>query len=235
MKFTKPLPAVVVIFALSLVGCSSNTKTSASDTVSSTIDVLTTELTVTTETVVSDPTVASPTDSTRLGTQLAPSKKRPPFVLTAKGVDKIVFGDDFTKVKAVLVAVHGVPDDESDWAPQQSPCEGLGTKSRTLTWGNVVLAFSDGPTEFGPAGTDHFISYYSGDEIDANGAVVSDNKILLDQTVASLKARFPGMTIANNEIAGPEFTLPGGIQGSLTGLADTDTTQSFRAGLICID
>ena len=159
----------------------------------------------------------------------------PPFVLQGNGVDDIRFGNDLETVRTMLKARHGEPDDDSGWLEQQAPCEGLGSMARMLTWGNLVLAFSNGPTEYGPVDSEHLIAYYSADEPDPAGAVGPDNLPLLDQTVASLRARFPGATFTMNEIAGPEYQLPGNLQGSLSGLADSDTSQTFRVGLICID
>ena len=158
-----------------------------------------------------------------------------PFVLQGNGVDDAKFGDDLGVIRETFVAKHGEPDDDSGWSAQQGPCDGLGTKVRTLTWGNLVLEFSNGPTEFGPVNSEHFISYYSDDEQETKGVVGPDGLTMLDQTVASLRKRFPGATFAMNEIAGPEYVLPNGIAGSLSGLTETDTSQTFRAGLICID
>ncbi len=158
-----------------------------------------------------------------------------PFTLKGTGVDDVKFGDDLNAVKETLVAKHGEPDADSGWLEQQAPCEGMGTKYRTLTWGDLSLEFSNGPTEFGPANSEHLMAYYSADEPNGVGEVAVDGLPLLDQTIAQLKARFPEATFAMNEIAGPEYHLPGDINGSVTGLTDSDTVQTFRAGIICID
>jgi hypothetical protein len=157
------------------------------------------------------------------------------FVLQENGVDEVHFGDDLGSVRETLIARHGEPDDDSGWFDQQSPCDGLGTKVRTLTWGNLVLEFSNGPTRYGPGDSEHLIAYYSADEQGSGGIVGPDNAAILDQTVATLRQRFPGATFVNSEIAGPEYHLPNNIAGSLTGLSDSDTSQTFRNGLVCID
>ena len=177
------------------------------------------------------------TPDTTLAVAAGPDQQagRAPFTLKGTGVDEVKFGDDLNAVKETLVALHGAPDTDSGWLDQQAPCEGMGTKYRTLTWGDLSLEFSNGPTEFGPANSEHLMAYYSEDEPSGLGEVAADGLPLLDQTVAQLKARFPKATFAMNEIAGPEYTLPGDISGSITGLANTDTVQTFRAGVICID
>ena len=158
-----------------------------------------------------------------------------PFRLNGDGVDDVKFGDDINAVKETLIAKHGEPNADSGWLDQQAPCEGMGTKYRTLTWGDLSLEFSNGPTEFGPANSEHFMAYFSEDEPNGVGEVASDGLPLLDQTVAQIKARFPDATFQMNEIAGPEYSLPGDINGSISGLGDTDTVQTFRAGIVCID
>ena len=177
--------------------------------------------------------VVDPTTATAAGPDQEAGKA--PFVLKGNGVDDVKFGDDLNAVKETLVAKHGEPDEDSGWNDQQSPCEGLGTKVRSLVWGDLSLEFSNGPTEFGPANSEHLIAYFSADDVNGSGVVAPDGQPLIDQTIAQLKRRFPTATFTRNEIAGPEFRLPGDILGSVSGLADTDTVQTFRAGLICID
>jgi hypothetical protein len=162
-----------------------------------------------------------------------------PLLLTGNGVDGSKFGDKFETVMTAMTAAHGAFDDDSLWEEQQAPCEGLGTKERRVQWGSVVLVFSNGPTKFGAAGVEHFISVYSEDAASPTPSNAPDGKGLLDETVGGLKKRFPGVDVYNNEISGPSFqikTADGGeIGGILSGLTDKDSVVSFNEGLICMD
>lgn len=162
-----------------------------------------------------------------------------PLVLTGNGVDGSKFGDKFETVMTAMTTAHGAFDDDSLWEDQQAPCEGLGTKERRVQWGSVVLVFSNGPTEFGAAGIEHFISVYSEDAASPTPSNAPDGKALLDETVGNLKKRFPKVKVFNNEISGSSFqiTTDGGgeIGGILSGLTDKDSVVSFNEGLICMD
>lgn len=162
-----------------------------------------------------------------------------PLMLTGKGVDGSKFGDTFETVMTAMTAAHGAFDDDSLWEDQQAPCEGLGTKERRVQWGSAVMVFSNGPTEFGAAGVEHFISVYSEDAASPTPSNAPDGKGLLDETVGNLKKRFPSVKVFNNEISGPSFQLAtkdgGEIGGILSGLTDKDSVVSFNEGLICMD
>jgi hypothetical protein len=161
-----------------------------------------------------------------------------PLLLTGNGVDGSKFGDKFETVMTAMTAAHGAFDDDSLWEDQQAPCEGLGTKERRVQWGSVVLVFSNGPTQFGAAGVEHFVSVYSEDAASPTPSNAPDGKALLDETVGNLKKRFPGVDVYNNEIAGPSFQIKtdtGEIGGILSGLTDKDSVVSFNQGLICMD
>ena len=167
------------------------------------------------------------------------SGSKVPLLLTGNGVDGSKFGDKFETVMTAMTAAHGAFDDDSLWEAQQSPCEGLGTKERRVQWGSVVLVFSNGPTQFGAAGVEHFISVYSEDAASPTPSNALDGKALLDETVGNLKKRFPGVNVYSNEISGPSFQIKtdgdGEIGGILSGLTDKDSVVSFNEGLICMD
>ena len=233
--------AALVLSATLLTGCSSDSpsETTAIETRADTSSVDTAASGTESDSAAAE-TVAGPTTvvvdpTTAIAAGPDPEAGKAPFVLNGKGVDDVKFGDDLNAVKETLVAKHGEPDQDSGWNDQQSPCEGLGTKVRSLVWGDLSLEFSNGPTEYGPANSEHLIAYFSADDVNGSGVVAPDGQPLIDQTIAQLKARFPKATFTMNEIAGPEYRLPGDILGSVRGLADTDTVQTFRAGLICID
>ena len=232
--------AAVVLSAMLLTSCSSDSpsETTAIETRADTSAVETAASgtasgSAAAETVAGPTAVVDPTTAPAAGPDQEAGKA--PFVLNGNGVDDVKFGDDLNAVKETFVAKHGEPDQDSGWNDQQSPCEGLGTKVRSLVWGDLSLEFSNGPTEYGPANSEHLIAYFSADDVNGSGVVAPDGQPLIDQTIAQLKARFPKATFTMNEIAGPEYRLPGDILGSVSGLADTDTVQTFRAGLICID
>ncbi len=173
------------------------------------------------------------------GTDAGAPGSKVPLLLTGNGVDGSKFGDKFETVMTAMTAAHGAFDDDSLWEDQQAPCEGLGTKERRVQWGSVVLVFSNGPTQYGAVGVEHFISVYSEDAASPTPSNAPDGKALLDETVGGLKKRFPGVSVVNSEITGPSFqfkTAGGGeIGGILSGLTDKDSVVSFNEGLVCID
>jgi hypothetical protein len=184
--------------------------------------------------------VADPgTDSGTVSSIAGASGSKTPLLLTGLGVDGSKFGDKFETVMTAMTAAHGAFDDDSLWEDQQAPCEGLGTKERRVQWGSVVLVFSNGPTQYGAAGIEHFVSVYSEDAASPTPSNAPDGKALLDETVGGLKKRFPGVDVYNNEISGPSFQLKtaggGEIGGILSGLTDKDSVVSFNEGLICMD
>lgn len=186
-----------------------------------------------------DSGVETGTDAGAVSSAAGAAGSKVPLLLTGNGVDGSKFGDKFETVMTAMTAAHGAFDDDSLWEDQQAPCEGLGTKERRVQWGSVVLMFSNGPTQYGAAGVEHFISVYSEDAASPTPSNAPDGKALLDETVGNLKKRFPGVSIVSSEITGPsfQFKTPGGgeIGGILSGLTDKDSVVSFNEGLVCID
>lgn len=165
----------------------------------------------------------------------APVPASEQFVVSGTGVDEIPFGTPAAEVLSKLTQRHGPPASDSGWLPHESPCDGLGTLERHIEWTGIVITLSNGPTDYAAAGVEHFRAFTTNDAFNVNTAVLTDGKPILDATAAELQARFPGTVIEPNEIAGPQYRLPDGLVGELTGLTPESTAQTFRAGILCFD
>jgi hypothetical protein len=69
-----------------------------------------------------------------------------PLALTTKSVQGVALGTPLSSGVAKLDAMLGLPDSSTDGG-----CDLSGEHTRSLTWGNVVVVFSDGRS--GPPGT----------------------------------------------------------------------------------
>ena len=80
--------------------------------------------------------------------------------LQPEGLGPIPFGTDVNRTLNTLTAALGAPDADSGWLPatvDQLQCPG--TRARQVTWGSLDVFFSDGPTDWGADGFEHFFSF----------------------------------------------------------------------------
>ncbi len=165
------------------------------------------------------------------------------FVVAPNGVDGLAFGASLDDVMTALVNTHGKAAADTGWVATEVPCDGFGTKQRIVTWGPINIEFSDGPTPYGKAGTEHLIAvFFGGDDTNVDGLAVTPGGLpLVGAKVAALKREFAGATVANNELAGTMFASAavGGddsrLRAFLSGLTDDDTVVAFNSGLMCLD
>jgi hypothetical protein len=165
------------------------------------------------------------------------------FVIAPNGIDGLVFGASLDDVMTKLVNTHGKAEADTGWVATEVPCDGFGKKQRIVTWGPINVEFSDGPSPFGQAGTEHLIAtFFGGDDTNTDGLAVTPGGLpLVGAKVSALKREFAGSTVANNELSGPMFTSEavGGndarLRAFLSGLTDDDTVVAFNNGLMCLD
>jgi hypothetical protein len=226
---------VAAPIALLLTGCNSSApakRTAGTTLVSSVTDAAPTSDDLSTET--SEPLTSESTTEASFGKA---------FVVQANGIDGLMFGASYTAVMEQLTKAHGAPSADSDWAKTEVPCDGFGTKQRIVTWGDVNIEFSDGPSVYGAKGNDHLIAVFSGGQDEANplSAVTAKGTTLFGATVAQMKQEFPGSQVSESELSGPTLltaavdTKNSRLQAFLSGVTDEDTVVAYNSGLVCID
>ena len=169
------------------------------------------------------------------------------------GIGAFTFGAPADQVIAAMTARFGAPGDDTGWEPQPTPCDEMGVDNRSITWGWITLTFSNGPTRYAPAETNHLMSvslYDPGDSTPVPDVRASDGEALIGTTLAELQARIAGTTGFDNEITGPSFSTPDGLEGGLEPPTQFDPAstvnpsstvdpagviRSLRAGNVCID
>ncbi len=245
-----PTVAVTVALALAMVACSSAADTTAApetpaapaETTIAPVDATPAE-------------TAPPPTSTTTGnpagapavTTAAAQASTSPVVLTATAVGDIALGADAESALAGLTALFGPPVFDTGWGPQESPCDNMGSRSRSASWNTFQAFFATGPTEYMTKPGDHLSAYQLLDAgLDAeNGPAqdrfrLSDGSPALHRTLEELQAWNPSLQRFNSEIEGPIWTTGQGadqLSGSLSvdKEGEPERSSTIRAGLFCID
>jgi hypothetical protein len=163
----------------------------------------------------------------------------PPGAQLVLGQDRLgtaMFGVEPEAVISYVTALLGPPTADSGWADPNSAfgvCPG--TEVRGVTWGDLLLLFSD---ESGVAsGRRHFFSYTLGPPFGASitpAGMATPEGIAVGSTVADLKSAFPGVYVyGGDDVFGPYFVVNENLTGFLTGDTDADTVQSVIGGVTC--
>ena len=135
----------------------------------------------------------------------------------------------------MLRELLGDPDDDTGWIPSFSAygtCPG--DEVRVVRWQTLEVFFSDGPTDWAPAGVRHFFAYSDSALIDAPVLDLATREGLrIGSTVADVKAFYgDDAVVADDPFFPPsfQFDVPGA--GFLWGLV-TDVVQSIAGGIGC--
>jgi hypothetical protein len=232
--------AAIVVLGLAAAACGSDSDdadvtlppTSATAPVTtvapSTVPPATVAVTTTSSTTTSTTEAATTTSSTV-----------PPAAQLVLGQDRLgtaMFGVEPEAVVSYVTAILGPPTADSGWADPNSAfgvCPG--TEVRGVTWGDLLLLFSD---ESGVAsGRRHFFSYTLGPAFGASitpAGMATPEGIAVGSTVAALKSAYPGVYVyGGDDVFGPYYVVSENLTGFLTGAADTDTVQSVIGGVTC--
>lgn len=161
------------------------------------------------------------------------------FVLRPDGIDLVFFGADAEDTIEALVDRLDEPDDDTGWVSQFDEYDGLcvGTLVRFVTWGELELFFSDGPSLWADEGVEHFASYHVGGE-DDRARYETSSGIGVGSTVADVIAAYGDRASTyDHPIYGPifEWDAPGDgyLFGTLTGLGDDDVITTITGGFSC--
>ena len=160
-------------------------------------------------------------------------------VLRADGVSGWYFGDDAHAILDAFVETLGEPDEDTGWVDQQENygvC--IGQEVRFVRWGSFQAFFTDGPSDWGPAGMRHFASYtqavyFEGETIEAE----TTEGLSLGSPVGDIRALYGEESVFDDLVFGPVFFYdpPWAAQqwGSVSGLAADDTIESITGGFAC--
>jgi hypothetical protein len=234
-----------VIVALGLVAAACGSDSDDADVTvppTSATAAVTTGTTVAASTVPPTTVAVTSTSSTTTSTTEAAtttSSTVPPAAQLVLGQDRLgtaMFGVEPEAVVSYVTAILGPPTADSGWADPNSAfgvCPG--TEVRGVTWGDLLLLFSD---ESGVAsGRRHFFSYTLGPAFGASitpAGMATPEGIAVGSTVAALKSAYPGVYVyGGDDVFGPYYVVSENLSGFLTGDSDTDTVQSVIGGITC--
>ncbi len=234
--------------AVVLCGCSSDESTGTDARASSTA-VGAESTTPATDSVAADPVAEQPgapeteteaSDATSDGAaegSVAPANSELTFTTTSFGGVKL--GASADAAIAELTRSLGPPTNDTGWFDEQQGCD-IGAQLRELTWPNLFLSLSSGPSSLGPAGEKHVLAISHFADSESEPRYLTDRGIGIESSVADLRKAYPSAVVLESEIEGPVFatddvTAGRVITGALSGLDDAATVQSIRIGDICID
>ena len=202
----------------------------------------------------SDTTVTTAIDSqvdTQADTQadttvvVTPEDLEGPLTLTPRAIGPYPLGAPIADVITGMTKMFGEPSEDTGWSADTGPCEGVGSRTRYLTWGRVTLTFADGPTMYVDKKGERLSSYFVSDDPDevtpAERFVLDDGQPALGRSANEMSTWNAKVTFPNSEIEGPLWAVGDG-DDQLSGMfapPDEGTgaarSRSIRAGVFCID
>jgi hypothetical protein len=162
-------------------------------------------------------------------------------VLQASGLSGIPFGTDAEEAIATITAQLGLAPADSGWVDAFAgfgTCPG--TQIRVVRWVSLEAFFSDGPTEWAPAGTQHIFHYGqsflagAGETIDLS----TDAGIRLGSTVAELKAAYgPEVLVVDDPLVAGLWQVDvegaGILWGTVSDVTDVGIVETINGGAGC--
>ena len=156
--------------------------------------------------------------------------------LRTDGFSAVAFGTEAEAAIAAFTAELGAPSEDTGWVEPLSISHCGGTQSRRLSWGALSMLFGDQSSYL--QGSPHFHGWSYG-TVEGIGAepigLVTDQDVGLGDTVADLRAAYPGVTVTPGEqgLIETTFSVDGSLGGLLTGDTDGDTVTVLSAGPYC--
>ncbi len=233
------LVVALAAIALALAGGGDERTAAPGSTVTTTTTATSTTATPSTTTTTEPPTTTSTEPPTTTTIATTTTTVAPESVLTMRpdGLGEVLFGDDADAAVAALSAVLGEPSDDTGWLTDAETC--IGSEVRFVTWGSLRAFFSDGPSDWAPAGVRHFASY---DQSPAIGSPLLELQttegVGIGSPVGDVRAIYgDDAVITGDPLFGDLFQVvtsgAGYLWGLLTGPDATDTVASISGGFSC--
>jgi hypothetical protein len=131
----------------------------------------------------------------------------------------------------------GKPITDSGWIDPSAYGACPGSELRLVTWGDLVLQFSDVSNV--TSGRRHFFAFVYGPTA-VNGAPISpaglktEAGIGVGSTVTQLKGTYPTVVVIPADAFGSaSYSINAGLAGVLSGVTDGDTVMSVVGGQTC--
>lgn len=152
------------------------------------------------------------------------------------GLGDAAFGVNVEEVIDYISSIAGAPTSDSGWADPFSAfgvCPG--TEVRGVTWGDLLVLFSD--ESLVASGRRHFFSYSYGPAFTDRprpAAMRTPEGITVGSSVAELRAAYPEVIVnPADDIFAAHFYVNDNFRGFLTGDTDADTVDSIIGGVGC--
>jgi hypothetical protein len=198
--------------------------------------------TATPTTTTTVPTTTEPTATTTTAqTSTTEASPAAGLVLQASGLSGIPFGTDAEEAIATITAQLGLAPADSGWVDAFAgfgTCPG--TQIRVVRWVSLEAFFSDGPTEWAPAGTQHLFHY--GQSFLAGAGEIIDLSteagIRLGSTVAELKAAYgPEVLVVDDPLVAGLWQVDvegaGILWGTVSDTSDAGIVETINGGAGC--
>lgn len=238
------LTIAVVVAGLALAAVTAFSDDPADETADTTSTTSTTTTTTTadsttTTTVPETTTTAAPETTTTAEETTTTTEPPESFAIRPDGIDLTFFGADADDTIDEFTDRLGDPDDDTGWVDQFEEYDGLcvGSLVRFVTWGELELFFTDGPSVWAPEGVEHFASY-TVLGTDPEAEYVTSTGIGVGSTVSDVEAAYgDGVDIYEHPIYDAVFEHDppgeGYLFGTLTGLDDNDEVTAITGGFAC--
>ena len=163
--------------------------------------------------------------------------------LQPEGLGALPFGTDAFRTLSVLTEALGAPDIDTGWLP--ADVESLqcpGSRARLVNWGSLAVYLSDGPTDWGPDGFEHFFAYIyaigEGNSAPAGPSLRTSEGLQLGAPLSRAYSIYGESSITRNHpVEGTTLEVnvpgPGYLWGIFSGPGDEDPLVSLGGGTGC--
>lgn len=163
--------------------------------------------------------------------------------LQPEGLGPLPFGTEAGRTVSVLSEALGAPDDDTGWLPAEvESLQCPGSRARQVAWGSLAVYLSDGPTDWGPDGFEHFFAYSyaiaEGATSPAGPSLRTSEGLQLGASLSRAYSIYGESSITRNHplegtVLQVEVPGPGYLWGVFAGPGDEDPLLSLGGGTGC--